>query len=918
MVQKSVDPVTYRGGHLQIIACAGAGKTETIALRVVNILAEDFRPGSIVAFTFTEKAAAELKARIEKKVTADQRLGAAHLDRLSAMFVGTMHAFCMQMLQQQVPELAAFDVFDDHRHTALLSRESHRLGLHDLSTERYYRAVTLFRRSVDVVENELLAIEDLGESDFARAYTEYLATLARYNAMTYGQMIVTAIDVLESDEAIAESILAPLRHIVVDEYQDTNPAQERLVSLLSSRGAEVCVVGDDDQSIYQWRGATVDNILTFAQRYPSVATSELPLNRRSQPRIVLASRSFIESHVGPRLDKSIGTERPDEGGRVVVWEADRPHDEAKTIAETVSRLHHETGFRWGDIAVLMRSVKTGSRPVIEALEDLGVPFQCTGSSGLFMEPDAQQFARLYAWLSDKDWNEDRWSYDFQPVSLDGLMDAFAATFGLSASQIKKVRRRLEAWKAKAQDDSEPADLVGDYYELLQLLGVQGWQPDRDDTLPARFGALARFSNLLADFEHATKRTRRVPDVGGVRGGLEGGAWFYQRFYYFMQFYALGSYEGFAGEETMLLDAVTVSTVHGAKGLQWPIVFLPGLTAKRFPSSQMGRAFECLVPPELFDKPRYEGDLHDEARLFYVGMTRARDGLYVSRFRRMQNRQSPSPFFTALAEAGDPIEEPLPLIPVSSRKTDYPADAPMISFSDLASYDACPYGYRLRTRIGFQSKLARELGYGKAVHHVLRRIAETTQAKGSIPDSQAIGQIFEDEFFLPFANRPAYTQMRRSAEELVAEFVARNGADLDRVWETERPFELHLPNATVAGRADVILDREDGRPGAMAIVDYKTAIHDDDHIHRLQLQVYTAAGRREGVEVRAAYLMDLHEARPRRVEVAPADVRAAETWAADAIGAMLAEQFPAKPGVSCEHCDVLRICAACRGRRVAND
>lgn len=905
-----VNPVTYRGGHLQIIACAGAGKTETMALRVADILAEDFRPEGIIAFTFTDKAGAELKARIEKKVSADERLGAEYLDRLNPMFVGTMHAYCMRMLQQHVPEVAAFDVLDDHRLTALLNRELKRLGLHELTNERHYRAVTLFRHSVDVVENELLSLDALteGDNEFAKVYEDYLDLLMRYNALTYGQMVVTAVVVLQSEVEIAERILDPLRYLIVDEYQDTNPAQEKLVELLSSRGAQVCVVGDDDQAIYQWRGATVENILHFADRYPGVETCELPQNRRSQPDIVEVAKSFVEANVSPRLKKSVEAARSDEGGRVLLWEADQPEDEARVLAETIRRLHEDAGFRWGEMAILLRSVKTSSRPLLQALEARGVPTQCTGSSGLFMEPDAQQMARLYAWLVDRDWSEDRWSSDFRPVDLDGLLHVFHDTFGLTDEQLHRLRRHLMEWKVKAQDDAVEANLVGDFYEFLHVLGVQDWRIDEEDALPARFGSFARFSGLLADFEHATRRARRVPEDGTMRGGTRGGVWFYQRFYWFMQFYALGSYEGFAGEDSILFDAVTVSTVHGAKGLQWPIVFVPGLTNKRFPSTMTGRMQSCLVPAELYNKARYDGSLEDEARLFYVAMTRARDGLYVSRFRRMKNRQGPSPFFTAVEEWIDPIEEPLPLVPRPSKTAAYAADTPIISFSDLASYDACPHGYRLRTRLGFQPKLARELGYGKAVHHVLRRIANATQAKGQVPGGDAIHDIFEQEFFLPLANKPGYEQMRGSAERLVSEFVERSRDDLERVWETERPFELHLPNATVAGRADVILDRENGQRGAMAIVDYKTATEDDDRVHRLQLQIYTAAGRREGIDVRAAYMMDLHEAQARNVAVTPIDVSSAEAWASKSVSQMLAEKFPAKPGSKCDYCDVHRICA----------
>ena len=166
---------------------------------------------------------------------------------------------------------------------------------------------------------------------------------------------------------------------------------------------------------------------------------------------------------------------------------------------------------------------------------------------------------------------------------------------------------------------------------------------------------------------------------------------------------------------------------------------------------------------------------------------------------------------------------------------------MITFSDLASFLDCGMAYRLRTLIGFQPRLAPELGYGRAVHHLLRRVAEQTQSVGAVPTERDVEQMLDNHFFLPAANKAAHRTMKDAAKVLIQSYIKNHEDDLHRVWETERPFELHLDAVTVSGRADVILDEENGVPSALAIVDYKTSTDGSTDPYELQLQVYAEAG-----------------------------------------------------------------------------
>jgi DNA helicase-2/ATP-dependent DNA helicase PcrA len=222
-------------------------------------------------------------------------------------------------------------------------------------------------------------------------------------------------------------------------------------------------------------------------------------------------------------------------------------------------------------------------------------------------------------------------------------------------------------------------------------------------------------------------------------------------------------------------------------------------------------------------------------------------------------------------------------------------------------------YRLRSLLGFQPRLAPELGYGKAVHHVLRTVAETARSNGAVPEEQEIDDILDEDFFLPSANKAAHRQLKQAARRLITQYASSHADDLFRIWETERPFELHLDGVTIAGRADVILDREGGVDSALAILDYKTSTSEIGE-HQLQLQVYTDAGRREGLDVRGAYVHDLREGARSAVPIDPEAITAAEHTVTEAAQRLRTRDFTPRPGARCRMCEVRTVCGAAVGVR----
>jgi DNA helicase-2/ATP-dependent DNA helicase PcrA len=905
--------VEHRGRPLQVIACAGSGKTTTMAARVAGLLAEGVDPAAIVAFTFTERAAAELKARIRDHATA--ALGAAFRDRLGPLYVGTIHGYCFRLLQEHVPRYGDYDVLDENRHAAFLSREYKTLGLAQFG-RGHWDGIRQFVRALDVLGNELIAPSALAGTPLGEALATYEATLDRFRFLTYATLVTRAVAALEDPTTFAR-VHAPLRHLLVDEYQDVNPAQERLIELLSRPPVELCVVGDDDQSVYQWRGSDVRNILTFARRRKRVATERLEENRRSRPGLIAAANTFAAA-IPERLPKEMRPLRAPGSAEVVTWSAASDQSEAEAIADQVEALHAQ-GFRYRDLAVLYRSAKTSAPPLLEVFRERGVPFSCAGRSGLFLHPEVNLLGETFAWLAGGKWKDDRYG-DWREADLDHVVAGLAACFGVAARARKELRTYLEHWKLQLDRKTKPISLVADYYQLLERLGVAGW-PLATPADVARWGVLARFSEVLADFEHVRRRGRPHDEDGTpvFRAGEDRGVWFLRGLNNYLMNWAQGAYEDFAGEPTLDLDAVDVLTIHQAKGLEWPVVFLPSLVAGRFPSRYVGRDDGSLLPESVFPpaaRARYAGSDAEERRLFYVAMTRARDALYLSCFERKTNRFRPSPYLLEVAGGGLLAPDaplPLPDPPTAAG----PADAaPLdVSFSELARFAECGHSYRLGARLGFQQPLAVELGYGKAVHHVLRQLAETVRETGAVPTAKVARRLVEDAFYVPFASRPASEQMREGAARLVATYLSQHAADLRRVWAVERPFALHFDEGVVSGRADVILSEdpiaEGGKAGRLAIVDYKVAhdAHRDERYHT-QLAVYAAAGRGEGLTVEAAYLHELKDGARHPVDVSPKAVTATKKKVRGLLGALKTGVFrPAADRGRCNDCDYRRICGS---------
>jgi DNA helicase-2/ATP-dependent DNA helicase PcrA len=594
--------------------------------------------------------------------------------------------------------------------------------------------------------------------------------------------------------------------------------------------------------------------------------------------------------------------REDNGPAVdIAASFDTEEIEASELAMTIQRLHR-LGYRYSEMAVLVRG-KVAYPAILEAFEQHKIPVQPGGRTGLFEQADADFLGRCIAWLVDYEWKKGRFNSQKEKITLESLKDLAITVYEIDEAGWKRFSGALAQFRMKVGQDSRTISFIDEIYELLDVLGVRDWDLE-DPVRASRLGTIARFQKFIADYESIQMRARSTAE--GQVGASDQKKFYFTNLAALMLNYAISDYTDFEGEEDLQSDSVELMTVHAAKGLEWPIVFLPSLTKKRFPSSNSGRSRDWLVPTNLFDTARYEGGDADERRLFYVAMTRAREWLSLSAHQRVSKNTAPvSPYIQeAIGLHNSTLDFPAQWV---SNAGDEVPDI-YISYSDLAAYLSCGYSYWLKNRIGFPPALVEEIGYGNAVHHLMRVIAEETQRRGKTLGASDIDKILATDFFLPFANKTLAERFKNRARQLVDTYMKDHASDMLRVWETERPFELALPGVVVSGRADVILDKEGGKEERLAIVDYKTEI--DDRELGLQLQVYMAAGQREGLDVQGAYLHDLGAATRVAVDTSPEAIANAVQIVVNAADGIRNRDFTASPDKSkCSRCDVRAMCRA---------
>ncbi len=895
-------------GNLQIIACAGSGKTEFVSARIAYLVAERLaNPENIVAFTFTERAAKELKLRIRSKI----RHLIGHQPDIGDLYVGTIHSFCFELLKEFVHVYRGYDVLDEGKRYAFISSIRNDLGLYQLlnwlkskhskpfGITRENWAINTFIRNVDIVREEKLDATKVSACDeFVEAYAKYDKILHERRFLDFSNMMALTVHHLTNSKEILKEVRKRFTHITVDEYQDVNPIQEKLINLLAGNNGNLCVVGDDDQSIYQWRGTTIENILTFQKRYKNVYVHHLPVNYRSTDDIINLGNRLISKNVR-RLKKSMASSgKHSEKGDIYKVAFEDQRDEINFIVERIKYLigtywvddyGNERGLAYSDIAIFFRSVRFDSRPYLEALKEANIPCAVSGVGGLFDTPEIKVIFSIFSYLSNFGKNQSS-----GVIHEEDIYSQASRLFSITAK--KEFSQALQELKTKVANKRR-LSLQELYAEILLLLGINN-EERHGLAREVEMYNLGRFSQAISDYE-GTRSYCTYKDIN--------------RFCWFIKHYAEGAYDAGTGEDpTLLINAVQVMTLHGTKGLGFPVVFMPYCVERTYRETQAG-----FLNPEAFNFTRYRGSEEDERRLFYVGMTRAKKYLYITTSRHITGKRRPKyplSFFNELdnrycitTASPDPTKRRrLPSKP-SVEEYQFPT-----SYSELSDYIRCEYDYKMRYIYNFNPIIVQALGYGKQVHNILNLLHKIAQQNNLIPTPEIAAELLKEHFYLRYAADEQEETLKRSALRSILRYLGLWREDFSLSVKTERPFEMDVENALLSGSID-LLKRKDGNENILEIIDFKTG--NEKRMNEelmLQVQLYTVAARNAlNLNVEKAYVHFLDDEKQARIEVltTPKQLENAMNTVKDAIKGITTRRFnrnPKSPKI-CNDCDWGRIC-----------
>ncbi|MFZ2471377.1 MAG: ATP-dependent DNA helicase [Methanothrix sp.] len=871
--------------HIRIIAGAGAGKTETLTRRIVyHLIYEEIDPAAIVAFTFTDKAAQGMKSRIYDRLND---MGRDDLRaRIGDLYVGTIHGYCYRLLTDYF-NYGNHDSFDENQERAFLSIVGKDLGL--ANSGNYIRNCKNFLETVKVVEGELISEETLRESSpvFLEKLNMYKSKLAENKRLTFDRMISLAVENLEEKP----DTLKHIKYLLVDEYQDINRAQEKLIRLIG-KNAGIFVVGDPRQTIYKWRGSDETCFEDFAEIYPDAETIYLTENRRSGKDIINLANSFADGFETILYDH-IEPTRTD-SGIVAHLVASSEAKEAEWIATQIESYIHRGLCEYSDIGILLRSVSTSAPPFIDVFRDRGIPLIIGGGVGLFRKDEARAVGMLFSWLFEKShWRLDPRRADPVIDGKDMLPFAIRAwKAAVSYSLPKDIGDKLKTWKNETLS-GKFKHFTEAYQDLLNILGYLALDPE-DPNQAVIMANLGRFNTILTDYETAAMLGGNDRDwIRDTEGLFE-----------YITGHANGTYSELIGEDLQGINAVQITTIHQAKGLEWPIVFMPALMSNRFPSKNTGKQKKVMIGRDLFDAARYEGTIEDERRLFYVAATRSKDVLVFSSFNGARKDVYESSFVSDLPRGSyiDLSENDLLPAYMISKVAD-PEDIQTFSAGDIIAYKTCPYSYRLNHIWGYRPGFSEYLGYGKTLHFCLRLASDMIKKQGLSPVN-AIETALDDHFFLPFIVSDRSQEIQQAARNKLIQFVKERAEDMKQIKEVEARVEFPLQKATVTGRIDVLI--HDGN--CIEIRDYKTSkdstTHDDSSI---QVQMYALGMSMTGETVSKGSVAYLDDASLRDVGVSDHHLADAKEAVEKHIVGIITKDFTPYPGQHCQNCNYGAIC-----------
>jgi DNA helicase-2/ATP-dependent DNA helicase PcrA len=865
---------------LAVLASAGSGKTRTLVQRISREVYElGSSPSELIAFTFTNKAADDLKTRVYQRIAKN-----ITVVEFSKMFVGTIHGYCNQFLKG-LDNYHSFDVLDELQFGSLVYRVHDDIGLQSVYGHTIRGNIDAFTRDYEIFENELLEFEDLPKK-ISTCIRGFCTILQSNRLLTFGSMIRHA-----SEEIEKQGGLENLKHLFVDEYQDINPAQNQLIKAMVKKGAKLTVVGDDLQSIYQWRGSDVSRIINFKEEW-SGETHILSNNFRSREDIVNLA-DFFSKTIEPRFKEKSKTMVPTveyrKSEQNAFWLPSNTEVEQNSSLVTLLKRAFKEGYSPNEIAILVRSVRRSAPPIMNLLKENSIPVFCPQISFVEGSTINNMFIPLFRLFASKEPKNSE-----EETKQDELFDRFRSSF--EALQPNNDFRRKGQHVITEWSQAIKAGKANAY-------NIRSWLFHFLDESKLNWGC--EDVNLLVQMGLLTQIIRSAEEVN--RRSLKGIRRKSLREVYSHLSYILE----YSQEEELIpidnkaiknVNAVFLSTVHQVKGLEFPIVFLLSIAHKRFPiqSRSHGTSFEDKIAA------RYGTTDVDERRLFYVALTRAKDHLVIESFK---NNGKDSSFLCN-------GRENMIIKPESSPKKinfcrndvveDKDEEITSIGISDLLILMECPFQYYLRRVFGIYPPVGDELGYGRSLHETIQRSIRNGEWVSPIEIAKAVDKYAH----IPLEGEKQFNIHKKAIENRVQGLSKIK--DLTKIKDIEIPIRFYLNNVEVVGVVDTYTENEDNE---ITLIDWKTSISDKflDRYQR-QLQLYSYAMRELGMHLIGASLIDVNQTSALRQIVktdVPIDEKEVANTVANAakeLSRLKSPKFDAYSSkTSCQICDVKEIC-----------